>query len=110
MNFRMEVADWSDPEDYDDEDNVPCPKFANSTIKLSYDSILAITRSYPDKLSNPIWLMARAWNDGINLTGFPGLNDFSIKLESVRYITRCTSYERDWRGIMTKLKRRNKEG
>ncbi|KAL2786954.1 hypothetical protein BJX66DRAFT_341642 [Aspergillus keveii] len=35
MNFRMEVADWSDPEDYDYEDNVPCPKFADSTIELS---------------------------------------------------------------------------
>jgi hypothetical protein len=84
MNFRMEVADWSDPEDYDYEDNVPCPKFADSTIELSYDSILAITKpdwSYPDKLSNPIWLMARAWNDRMNLTAgrpanrFPGLNE-----------------------------------
>ncbi|KAL3451531.1 hypothetical protein BJX65DRAFT_304120 [Aspergillus insuetus] len=35
MNFRMEVADWSDPEDYDYDNNVPCPKFANSTIELS---------------------------------------------------------------------------
>lgn len=64
----MEVVDPTDEDDDDDDDDdKPCRSFINETIDLSYDAILAVTKTVQED-ENPVMLVLTPWQDGTNLT------------------------------------------
>lgn len=63
--MQMNVVDWTTEDDSDSDK--PCAAFVNKTLEVSYEAILAITKTVQgDK--NPIMLILTPWQRGINLT------------------------------------------
>ncbi|OJD16929.1 hypothetical protein AJ78_02966 [Emergomyces pasteurianus Ep9510] len=65
VTMQMNVVDWT-TEDDDDSDK-PCAAFLNKTLEISYDAVLAITKTVQDD-RNPIMVILTPWQSGINLT------------------------------------------
>ncbi|PGH30935.1 hypothetical protein GX50_06292 [[Emmonsia] crescens] len=65
VTMQMNVVDWTTEDDSDSDK--PCAAFVNKTLEVSYEAILAITKTVQgDK--NPIMLILTPWQRGINLT------------------------------------------
>ncbi|EEH46672.1 uncharacterized protein PADG_02770 [Paracoccidioides brasiliensis Pb18] len=64
VTMQMTVVDWTTE---DDDDDKPCPAFLDQTLEISYDAVLAITKTVQGD-ENPIMMVLTPWQRGINLT------------------------------------------
>ncbi|KAK2765604.1 hypothetical protein FQN54_008458 [Arachnomyces sp. PD_36] len=64
VSIQMDVVDWTGGDDSEDK---PCSSLLNTSIDLSYDGVLGITKTLLED-ENPLMFILTAWEDGTNLT------------------------------------------